>query len=105
MAKEIKIIEKITEVLNGSAKEAITHYSDWYFFDAISSIIFGVIITSIAIMLMIKNRYENSDFEVLITILLGLSAFLGLLIITHHVPNLTAPEGKAIHLLIKDIRG
>ena len=105
MNKEIEVIEKVSKVLSGTAQNVITHYSEWFFVDAVSFIIFGLVTIFVSLYLIIKRPYDKDEFCVIYDILLLIVIFIGFCVAISHIPTLFAPEGRAINQFIKDVRG
>lgn len=105
MNKEIELIEKVSEALSGTAQNVITHYSEWYFANAVSGVLLGAILIVAPLITMFKRPYFNSDFSVLLDILLCIVSMVGLFILFHNSATLFFPEGRAINQFIKDVRG
>lgn len=105
MTKEIELLEKVSEILSGTAQNTVAHYSQWFFADAISAVILGLVMIFAPLIFMIKRPYRGSDLWLLIDVLFSFVIIIGLSCVFNHTATLFAPEGKAIHQLINDIRG
>ena len=105
MNKEIEVIEKVSEFLSGTAQNVITHYSEWFFANAVSGVLLGVILVVAPLITMFKRLYSKSHCCVLIDILLSVVVIVGLFVFFKNIPILFAPEGIAIKQFIKDVRG
>jgi len=97
--KDYELINKVLSTANTATAEVINSYATWYFTSAIGWMVFAAIVIGLSIYGLIKNH----DIEWRITFCAII--FLGGMIFFGNLPSVFAPEGRAMHGLIKDIRG
>lgn len=98
----IEIVNKLADVLSGSASNAIAAYTHHFIYASLVWIVFGLIVV-IAGASKLINRVIDDDEKSSRGVAKAIIVFIGLLIIACNVSDLISPEAMAIHQLIKDI--
>lgn len=94
-------IQQLSTILAESGNTISEAYSYWFFWNAIGWMFMGLCIIGAAIK--VKKPEEMDDRAALV--IKAVLIFIGSLFVFVNLPDLFAPQGIAIHQLIKDIRG
>lgn len=97
--KDYELINKVLNNMSSGTTEIVNSYATWHFTSAIGWMVFAAIVIGLGIYGLIKNHSIEWRITFCAIIFLGGMIFFG------NLPNVFAPEGRAIHGLIKDIRG
>ena len=101
----IILIRDLAKGLGITASDVIAYYAKWYIVSSIGWMIFGVIICFLTKFFSKKMLVfdEYLEVEALIVLIAGL--MLGAFTFFIQIGDLLAPQGIAIHQIIKDITG
>lgn len=103
-ADEINVINKIAATLNQGGAEIVRSYTEWFFISSVIWSVIGSLIVAGSVWSLpkIKTRLGDDHPWYVISIVLTI---IGAIMIIANLPDCFSPEGKAIHQLIKDLRG
>lgn len=113
MSQTQEVIDSIKGIATESATVAIEQYSAWYFTNAVTWLVFGVMLVVVAsIFIKRANTYwaqerilgiQGGDAFPMVVLLMVM--LLGVIFIFSNVANLFGSEAYAIHQLLNDLRG
>jgi len=101
METEAQTVLKILELLGDSGNAAVAEYASWFVWSSFTWIIIGMLLVSFAF----KFIKPESVDELAYILIRAAMVMVGTIIIGANIPDLFAPEGMAIHQLIRDVRG
>lgn len=99
--QNIKLVDRLAQVIGEAGVSITAHYAEWFIWSSIAWMIVGVMSLIGAKRFNLNDdalKIENS----IIKIILGI---IGVVMLAANFGDLLAPQGAAIHQLIKDIRG
>ena len=101
-----ELIEKLADKLGTTSSLIVSEYTGWFIANSLVSIAFGVALAVFAFMWKPKERRDDDAISIGIKYVFKVILMIvGCVFVANHVPNLAQPKAKAIHQLLRDIRG
>lgn len=100
--QELQAVTEIINMLNGSGAAALAAYTHWFIWSSVTWIVVGLIMSIAAYKKKIVEDHRNHDE---LTVFKWVVFAIGVLFVSMNVPDLIAPQGIAMHQIIKDITG
>jgi heme/copper-type cytochrome/quinol oxidase subunit 2 len=102
-AKALESISKLAAAVGQTAGQVAEHYTTWFIISASIWICAGVVLLLVAWKLRADSLGEFHGVPIGLAKLALIG--IGVLLVLCNLPDLLAPEGIALHQLIKDLRG
>ena len=97
----LQAIEKLAQIIGQSGNSIVHEYAYWFIWASIAWIGFGISMIVAACKLPSPEDWNSGSVRIARLFF----AFMGAFIITANFGDLFAPQGIAIHQLIRDVRG
>ena len=105
--KSLALIEKLATAVGQSGNEIIGYYAKWYTFAGIGWVVFGCLLMFLGRKIKADHPFFE-DFcspDALAALIRWAVIVLGLLFVFCNLADIFAPEGMAVHQIIKDLTG
>ena len=101
-----KVLMSLAEAVGKSGKNVVDAYTIWYFRASVVWALFGAVLVYLGVKIKSEQTFFkdfNHKHEIA-TAIKWVTIIIGLLILFNNICDLLAPQGIAIHQLIKDLR-